>query len=309
MNKKIKKCLSISGGGSKGSFGGGTIQALYEKYNKDYDLIVGCSTGSLLMTLASIKKMNKLKEGYTNVTQKSIFKINPFDKHGNIKILNSIWRILKGKNTLGDSSNLLKTLKKFFTEEDFDLIKSSNKEIVATVTNITKECIEYKSSKNCSYDDMCEWVYASACIPLFMSIVTKENNEYVDGGLIDHIPIQYAIDQGATEVDVIVHTTKNITVQQCKISSIMHLFDKTISTMHKEITRDDIEISKLKASNNNDVILNFYYTPYELTDNSLIFNKEKMLEWWDLGYNNIINDTYTKKTIKLTKSGKIRETN
>jgi len=53
--------------------------------------------------------------------------------------------------------------------------------------------------------------------------------------------------------------------------------------MMLEIGRSDIQIGKLKAKDE-DVKLNFYYTPRKLTNNSLIFNKRNMSNWWDEGY-------------------------
>jgi len=72
------KSLVVSGGGSKGAFGGGVAQYLIEEEKKEYDLLIGTSTGSLLVPFIAIKKMDILKEAYTTVTQKDIFKINPF---------------------------------------------------------------------------------------------------------------------------------------------------------------------------------------------------------------------------------------
>lgn len=306
MSKSIKNSLIISGGGSKGAWGGGTIQGLYEKYNKDYDLVVGCSTGSLLMTLAAIKKMDDLKKAYTSVNSDSIFKINPFNKKGKIKILNAIWRIIRGKKSIGDSSNLLDTIQKFYLKNHYDLTKELDKEIVSTVVNITKQTVEYKSNFDYSYKDMCEWIYTSSCAPLFMSVVEKDNYEYVDGGIIEHVPIQYAIDRGATEIDVIVHRTEDyLPLEEKKSKNMIQVFDKVIDSMHREISKEDIQISKLKA-NNKDVILNFYYTPFKLTTNSLLFNKKTMTKWWDLGYNGIIDNDVVSKKIKLTKANNLR---
>ena len=42
-------------------------------------------------------------------------------------------------------------------------------------------------------------------------------------------------------------------------------------------------IGKLAAKNKN-VKLNLYYTPTTLTNNALIFNKIKMKQWWQQGY-------------------------
>jgi NTE family protein len=300
------KALVISGGGAKVAWGGGTIQALYEKYNKDYDLVVGCSTGSLLMTLSTIKKMEELKIAYTSVDTKSIFKLNPFNKKGKVKILNAIWRLIRGKKSIGDSSNLLETIKQFYKQEDYDLTKVLEKEIVATVVNITNQAVEYKSNMDYSYEDMCEWIYTSACAPLFMSLVEKDGYDYVDGGIIEHIPVQYAIDRGATEIDVIVHRTEDYKpLKETRVKNFIQVFDKVIDSMHREISSDDIQIAKLKA-NNKEVLLNYYYTPYKLTTNSLLFDKKIMTGWWELGYNSVMEGTNSVKKYKLTKTNNLR---
>ena len=41
-----------------------------------------------------------------------------------------------------------------------------------------------------------------------------------------------------------------------------------------------LEISKLRAQNKK-VIINRFFTPTQLTENSLIFNREKMTKWWE----------------------------
>jgi hypothetical protein len=50
-----------------------------------------------------------------------------------------------------------------------------------------------------------------------------------------------------------------------------------------QVERNDITIGKLAAKNKN-VNLNLYYTPTSLTENSLIFSKRLMVNWWQQGY-------------------------
>ena len=45
-----KSALVISGGGSKGAFAGGIAQYLIEETKQHYDLFLGTSTGSLLIS-------------------------------------------------------------------------------------------------------------------------------------------------------------------------------------------------------------------------------------------------------------------
>ena len=55
------KALVISGGGSKGAFAGGVAQYLIEEKKKDYELFVGTSTGSLMLTHLALGKIEELK--------------------------------------------------------------------------------------------------------------------------------------------------------------------------------------------------------------------------------------------------------
>ena len=51
----------------------------------------------------------------------------------------------------------------------------------------------------------------------------------------------------------------------------------------EQVKKNDIAIGKLAAINKN-VKLNLYYTPTQLTNNALVFNKENMQKWWNQGF-------------------------
>ena len=55
------RALVISGGGSKGAFAGGVAEYLIDKMNNDYDIYIGTSTGSLLVTHLALKKPKSSK--------------------------------------------------------------------------------------------------------------------------------------------------------------------------------------------------------------------------------------------------------
>ena len=74
----MKKALVTSGGVSKGAFAGGVAQYLMKHENRDYDLLLGTLTGSLMISHLALHKLEELKELYTNVNQNSIFSNNPF---------------------------------------------------------------------------------------------------------------------------------------------------------------------------------------------------------------------------------------
>ena len=72
------RALVISGGGSKGAFAGGVAQYLMEGLGKDYDMFVGTSTGSLLVSHLALNDIGKLYDIFTNVQQHDIFSVSPF---------------------------------------------------------------------------------------------------------------------------------------------------------------------------------------------------------------------------------------
>ncbi|KQC33204.1 patatin [Nonlabens sp. YIK11] len=286
------RALVISGGGSKGAFAGGVAQYLIQELKYDYDLYIGTSTGSLLISHLALKKIDKIKQVYTSVNQKSIFSDSPFlikrDKFNNQEISINHWnvlrRFLKGKKTFGESKNLLKLIKEVFTEEEFSQLKTSHKDIVITVSNLSSHETQYKSIKDFSYEDFCDWIWISCNYVPFMSIVYKEGCEWADGGFGSMVPIKEAIDRGATTVDVIVLETEVNYLNNLPSTNAFSLLTNLHGFMMDRIEKQNIAIGKF-AANNKNAIINMYYTPTVLTTNSLVFNKQKMTKWWESGYN------------------------
>ncbi len=284
------KALVISGGGSKGAFAGGVAEFLINEKKRDYDLYLGSSTGSLLipnLALSNIKKMHKI---YTNVNQHNIFSLSPFrvrHKKGEefigINHFNVLLQLFKGKRTFGESKRLKKLIKKSLSVSEFKKLKSTHKDVIVTVTNLTLNKVEYKSIKDFDYDEFCLWVWISCNYVPFMSLVKKNNFEYADGGFSCVVPIREAILRGATEIDAIILETEAFTYRKSigknPFSLMVDLFDGILDQVEKK----DIALGKLSAKHNG-VVLNLYHTPTKLTDNSLVFNKKQMSNWWKQGY-------------------------
>ncbi|MFO8147247.1 MAG: patatin-like phospholipase family protein [Gillisia sp.] len=284
------RALVISGGGSKGAFAGGVAQYLREVEGKDYDLYLGTSTGSLLISHLALDKTQKIKEVFTSVTQKSIFSSLPFmvkRLHGQDQIsinhFNVVRNFIKGKKTFGESLNLKKLILDTLSPAEFEKLKASEKDIVITVSNLSLNEVEYKSIKDYGYEDFCEWIWISCNYTPFMSLVKKNGCEYADGGLGSMVPIEEAIKRGATHIDAIVLQTEVTYFNRMPSKNVFALIINLFSFMLDRIENQNIRIGKFAAANK-DVIINFYYTPTVLTTNSLIFDKIKMESWWESGF-------------------------
>ena len=287
----MKKALVISGGGSKGAFAGGVAQYLMKHENRDYDLLLGTSTGSLMISHLALHKLDELKELYSNVNQDSIFSNNPFSirsvdgqKIVSINHLNTLWNFLNGRKTFGESKNLRKLIAKNITKKMYDEIRSSEKEIVVTVSNLTTNRIEYKSNKDCTYEDFCDWIWGSCNYVPFMSLLEKDHCQYADGGFGTLVPIREAILRGATEIDAIILETEIPLINRLPAKNPFSLLFDVFGFMLTHVERHNITIGKL-AAKNKEVQLNLYYTPTVLTTNSLVFDQKMMSKWWKSGFN------------------------
>lgn len=284
------RALVISGGGSKGAFAGGVAQYLIQEEGRKYDIFVGTSTGSLLISHLALGKLDKIKEIYSNVNQKSIFNNCPFlmkNIRGNEEISINHWNVLKnfivGKKTFGESENLRKLIENSLTLEEFEILKNGDSDVIITVSNLSLNQVEYKSIKNCTYEDYCDWIWISANYTPFMSLVRKNGCEYADGGLGSIVPIEEAIKRGATEVDVVVLHTEVNYLNRVASRNPFELITTMMSFILDRIENQNIRIGKLVANQKN-AIINLFYTPTILTTNSLIFDKAKMTLWWKRGY-------------------------
>jgi NTE family protein len=284
------RALVISGGGSKGAFGGGVAQFLMQEKKYKYDLLIGTSTGSLLIPHLALGKVDKIHDIYTNVNMKNIFDVNPFvvkHKNGNdfvgINHFHVIMQFLKGRRTFGESFKLRRYIADNFSVSEFNQLKTSATSIVVTVTNLSKNEVEYKCIRDFEYDEFCDWIWISCNYIPFMSLVTKNNCDYGDGGFSSLVPIREAIQRGATEIDVVILETEVQSAPRSIGKNPFSLMVDLFQTLLVQVEKHDIIIGKL-AAKNKDVKLNLYYTPIQLTDNALIFNKEKMKSWWQQGY-------------------------
>ncbi|XMO86039.1 patatin-like phospholipase family protein [Algibacter sp. AS12] len=301
------KALVISGGGSKGAYAGGVAEYLIKEEGRDYDMFLGTSTGSLLIPHLAAGKIDKIHKVFTNVNQKNIFSVSPFivrrkgdREYVSIDFLNSVWQFIKRKRTFGESKALRRYLKRNFTYEEFKQIKETKHDVVVTVSNLSKNIVEYKSIKDFSYDEFCDWIWISCNYIPFMSLVKKDGFEYADGAFGCVVPIREAILRGATEIDAIILESESMAYNKVLGKNPFSLMLNLFGHLLDQVERSDILIGKLAAKNKH-VKLNLYYTPSKLTENSLVFNKKLMTKWWQQGY------YYAKNKFEQAQSNELRE--
>lgn len=284
------RALVISGGGSKGAYAGGIAQFLIEETGTHYDIFTGTSTGAILAPLLAAGRLKEIRDVYTSVGQADIFDVCPFKvtKNGNgyrtsINHLGVLSQFFRRKKTFGESNNLRSLIASTYTRTMHESIRQSSKFVIVTVANLSREVVEHKYLRDCSYEDFCDWIWISSNTIPFMSLVEKHGYEYADGGYGNLIPVQEAINLGAKEIDVIVLNPRHRPGMPSPSTNAFNLLVRGFTFMVRHIGVMDLRLA-LAESRYSDIKVNLIHTPYNLTDNPFIFDPEVMTKWWFEGY-------------------------
>lgn len=275
------RAICISGGGAFGAFSVGTLAAL----GRDYHIVAGVSTGSLMAPLVALKEYDRLREAYTSVVQSDIFDWNPFRRNGKLHIPKALWRIVSGKNTLGDSGALRRTIDRFLSMDDYERLRAAGKQAVVACQEMRREPerIEYFSCLDTGFSDFKDFMWASSNVPIVTSLLEKDGGEYTDAGASELLSLSKVIAMGATEIDVLIHRPRAEARTKTPTGSVAHNFFRLFSIMRRAIEADDLATGLLEARLAR-VRVNVCWLPRKLADNSLMFDRAVMEGWYKEGF-------------------------
>ncbi len=162
--KKYKIGIALGGGGSRGFAHLGVLKALHEK-GIFPECVSGTSAGAIVGSLYAA--------GYS---PDEIFKLLKKKKFSNLS------KIHIPTDGLFSLDNLTQELKKAIPNDSFDGLKLP---LYVCIANLNTGRAEYINSGS-----LHNVVQASASIPVLFSPVKIGNHYYVDGGLVDNLPVR-----------------------------------------------------------------------------------------------------------------------
>lgn len=187
--------LVFSGGGSKGSYEVGVWKALRHMHIK-IDIVTGTSIGAINGIMLTQKQFHKCQKLWENIDYNQLFEDDFSNLNGKTEVyLNYAKAFLKSG---GMSTKKIEKL----IEEAIDAKKFYNSNInYGLVTfNITNLMPNQLEKKDIPKEKLKEYVLASAtCFPAF-KVKSIGDERFIDGGYYDNLPINFAIDLGATNV-------------------------------------------------------------------------------------------------------------
>jgi NTE family protein len=260
MTKKpFKIGLVLSGGGARGFAHLGVIQALNE-IGIDADIVSGTSAGALAGVLYC--------DGHP---PKEILKM--MNSHNRLNYM----RPTLPRDGLLQISGLIKTLESNLQAKTFEELKIP---LFVAVTDINNGKAVYFSK-----GPLLDPVIASASIPVLFKPVTINNICYVDGGVLDNLPIKPI----ESLCEILIGSYVNPVGYEEKISSLIQIAERTFMlSMSKEVTEKSKKFHLLIA-------------PLELR-NYGILDPEKAEEVFKIGYKAMkekLKDTEIKKLFSL----------
>lgn len=186
FNTNIYNELILSSGGIRGIYHLTMLEEL-SKYNNIYNFkyYTGCSVGSYICVLVLL--------GYSLEDIKKIAIDIDYMKFIDLKLLNLL--SLKGFDAGYGIHNFLKAL---FLQKNIspnitfqDFYNLNKKNLTITVLNITTKNIEHHNYINTPNISVVLSLRMSMCVPFLFSPIQYNNNEYIDGALLEPYPYYY----------------------------------------------------------------------------------------------------------------------
>ena len=232
--------LAIAGAASKITFLYGAVKCLYVGFKMKPANISGISSGALVTLFAALERFD-LEDVLINATAKDIFKVSPMNKNGKLSA-RAIGRILTGKRSLGDQSNLKKTLKKHITEEEFEAYKldlNSPNAFIGAV-NYDTGAIKYFNLKELDFNKAIDVVSASASIPGVAEGEVIDGDLYYDGGVVDYIGSSWLANNATCDHLISVYSRpEKYPVKHKEMKGIISVIARTIGLLTKNVSIDD----------------------------------------------------------------------
>lgn len=196
------KALVLSGGGSNGDFELGAARYLAET-GHEYDAYVGVSTGAL--AAACFAQFTTLRKGVQ--TMLAIYR--GLKGNSSIYVGEPIARVVAGCNSIYDATPLHDLVR---AKLDPAKVAASGKRLAVGAVQVGYGGEEpYRTFVDPRGEELWAAVLASSAYPVAFQPVKIgkgwRDPWYSDGGLRRPVPIQDAIDLGATEIDVLATST------------------------------------------------------------------------------------------------------
>ena len=220
--KKLEYAIALGGGGTKGAYQIGVIKALKE-LKIPIKAVSGTSIGAINAAFIAQDDIEKLEKLYLNMKFSNVCKNEiEIDETKDLLDIKNLFNVIVEyiKNNGLDNSALKEMLEKNL---NINKIYSSKRNMGLVTYSMKEKEVVRKFKNEINKEDFIDYVLASACFPIFKKQKIK-NEEYVDGGVADVIPINMLIEKGYKNIIAVdiegIGITQNIDTNNAYIKLI-----------------------------------------------------------------------------------------
>jgi len=250
-NTKSLRHLGISGGGfSIPGLAGAFEQIVNSGYKPD--IVSGVSSGSILAFVycGATDPLKLFREETVGFNADVAFKHPPMAKNG-LPTIRSIWNLIT-KNYLASQDNLEITLRKYVSEEEWNVYRNDEAApecLIMAVDFLTGARRKY-NLKEAEYEDAIQMVRASSSIPVFADPVEFDGDYLYDGGVRNHIATEWILENyNISETVSVFNRPADFTkyVDQSELTGTLSILMRTLLIMEYEISKSDERLADLIA--------------------------------------------------------------
>lgn len=205
--------LVLSGGGGKGAYQIGVWKALREfGIDKKIRAVSGASVGALNAVLFLQDDINIAKEVWSNISNEKILKIDKIETLKKLLLETGItssmvnnYLVSKGKTGIFSREGLLEIMEEYV---DLDIVSQSKIQCFISCCEIPKKVVKYFNINSSSKERIKNILLASSALPVIYDNVIIDDKRYIDGGVVDNIPVKPLYDIGYKTI-IVVHLSHN----------------------------------------------------------------------------------------------------
>ena len=223
--------IVLSGGGAKGAFQVGVLDALIEDKKVDFDISVGTSTGAIQAAAVAQDDIPRLINFWTSIKKPD----DIYRKRGG-KLLS----IITGQPSLYTTAPLKTLLQQSIDEQK---IRATGKRLRIGIVNLTNG--EFRVVGE-NAPNLADWVYASCAMPFVFPPQDSRDalgndEQWVDGGVRDVTPLDTALNERPRAVLVVRASAPAGPKAPKKYGSLVSIGLRAVYILQNEVSTNDLK--------------------------------------------------------------------
>lgn len=227
----MKTALVLSGGGAKGAFQAGALQALDDR-NVAYQCVAGVSVGALNGVMAASNQIDRMVNIWETVDQDDVYNKRSLPLIALQYLAHKIG-IWSPPKSIYSNEPLYKLLKKELGNVEL--------QIPLTIGRVNLESGNYINAIQPGSTNFVQQVLASTAIPIVWEPVVIGGKNYVDGGIRNTTPLKDAIRNNPDRIIVITNGPLDVFEQKEDLDDIVDIAERSLDIMLDEIFKEDIK--------------------------------------------------------------------